>query len=283
MKSICIKTNNKYIIDYLLKDFSNIDLDNIYLSTNSFKHYDNVIIHYSGNSLDEFLENVCDILTQCIFFFCEENIVKKLIKYNYFYFDDSEKQQILKSTIHTLNLDATIYREKYEFVFNSLEKYIKENHNIVFSGFVNFRLKNYVQLLDEITDIAVSNFLIEREYFEFINMLRMYINSKESTIAHLHLVYINNEAMLLDDAKNIIQIDENVFNAKYLSDISFSANDFCLNTLLTLIPLNLTIHLVNSFEDEFINTLKLIFENRVSVCSDCDICHVYSVTHNVKS
>lgn len=283
MKSICIKTNNKYIIDYLLKDFSNIDLDNIYLSANSFAHYDNVIIHYLGNDLDTFLENVCDILTQCIFFFCEENIVKKLIKYNYFYFDDSEKKQILQTTVESLNLDATIYREKYELVFNSIENYIKEHRNIVFSGFINFRLKDYIEILDEITDISVSNFLIEREYFEFINMLRMYINSKESSTNHIHLVYINNEALLLDNDKNIIPIDENVFNAKYLSDISFSSNDFCLNTLLTIIPLTLTIHLVNSYEDEFINTLKLIFENRVSICADCDICHVYSVTHNVKS
>ena len=64
MKSICIKTNNKYIIDYLLKDFSNINLDNIYLSSHSFKNYDNVIIHYTGNKIDAFLENVCDILTR---------------------------------------------------------------------------------------------------------------------------------------------------------------------------------------------------------------------------
>ena len=47
MKSMCIKSNNKYVIDYLLKDFSNIYLDGIYLSNNTFKIYDNVIIHYS--------------------------------------------------------------------------------------------------------------------------------------------------------------------------------------------------------------------------------------------
>lgn len=46
MKSMCIKSNNQYVIDYLLKDFSNIDLDGIYLSNNTFKIYDNVIIHY---------------------------------------------------------------------------------------------------------------------------------------------------------------------------------------------------------------------------------------------
>lgn len=283
MKSICIKTNNKYIIDYLLKDFSNIDLDNLYLSNHSFKNYDNVIIHYCGDKIDLFIKNICDILTGCIFFFCEENIIKNLIQYNYFYFDNTERNQITENVIETLTFDSCLYREKYYLVYNKLVKYLKDNNSLVLSGFVNFRVKDYMNLLDETIDLCVNSFLIEREYFEFINLLRIYINSKQPTMSHVHLVYINNESILIDENKNIIPIDEEVFNAKYLSDISFSSNDFCLNTLLTLIPETLTIHLINSFEDEFINTLKLIFENRVSICTDCDICHVYSVTHNVKS
>ncbi len=185
--------------------------------------------------------------------------------------------------IETLSLDPILYRNKYLCVYSAIEKYLQENNIIILSGFINFRLKSYMKLLDETIDLCVNTFLIEREYFEFINMLRMYINSKDSSIEHVHLVYVNSDSLLIDNDKNIIPLDKNVFNAKYLSDISFSNNDFCLNTLLTLIPLRLTIHLINSFEDEFINTLKLIFEDRVSICTDCDICHVYSVTHNVKS
>ena len=28
-------------------------------------------------------------------------------------------------------------------------------------------------------------------------------------------------------------------------------------------------------KDEFINTLKLIFENRVEICNECNICNLY--------
>ena len=52
-------------------------------------------------------------------------------------------------------------------------------------------------------------------------------------------------------------------------------------TLLNILPKKLTIHLISNYEDEFINTLRLIFENRVSICSDCDICRVYRLTSNV--
>lgn len=80
MKSICIKSNNKYIIDYLLKEFSKINLEAIYLSNHTFKIYENVIIHYVGCDTSIFLDYVCDILTKCIIFFYERNLVKNLIR-----------------------------------------------------------------------------------------------------------------------------------------------------------------------------------------------------------
>lgn len=281
MKSICIKSNNKHIIDHLIKDFSNIDLDYIYLSSNTFKIYDNVIIHYNGENINLFKKFVYDIITKCIITFYEKKITKNIIQYNYFYFNDIEKQQILDNCINLFNLDANIYNEKYNKIYNALDMYFKEHHSIVLNGFVNFRLKDYKEILDYNIDICVSNFLIEREYYEFINILHLYVNSKESQFDNIHLVYVNKESILLDDNRNIVSTEDSIFNAKYLSDISFSSNDYCLNTLLNILPKKLTIHLINNYEDEFITTLKLIFEDRVYICNDCDICHVYRLTNNV--
>lgn len=281
MKSICIKSNNKYIIDYLLKDFSNINLDSTYLSNNSFKIYDNVIIHYLGNNIDNFYAILCDELTKCILFFYEKKITKKIISYNYFYFNDIDSKQILDNCIDLFNFDEGIYNEKYNAIYNALYSYLLEHHSIVLNGFVNFRLKDYKEILDYNVDICVSNFLIEKEYFEFINLLHLYVNSKESSTNVLHLIYVNKESILVDNNKNIVSTEDHIFDAKYLSDISFSSNDYCLNTLLNLLPEKLNIHLIDNYEDEFINTLKLIFENRVHVCNDCDICRVYRMTNNV--
>ena len=53
-----------------------------------------------------------------------------------------------------------------------------------------------------------------------------------------------------------------------MSDISFSSNDYALNTLLNLVPKKIYIHLLDGESDEFINTIKLIFEDRVEFSSD---------------
>ena len=153
MKSICIKSNNKYIIDYLLKDFSNIDLDSTYLSNNSFKIYDNVIIHYLGNNIDNFYKILCDELTKCILFFYEKKLIKKILSYNYFYFNDIDSKHILDNCIDLFNFDEGIYNEKYAAIYNALYSYLTEHHSIVLNGFVNFRLKDYKEILDYNVDI----------------------------------------------------------------------------------------------------------------------------------
>ena len=67
MKSLCIKTNNKNSINYLLNSLENIEILDTYFSCKNFKHYTNIIIHYLGNDLDYFNSNISDLLTSLIF------------------------------------------------------------------------------------------------------------------------------------------------------------------------------------------------------------------------
>ena len=122
--------------------------------------------------------------------------------------------------------------------------------------------------------------LIDKEYIEFVNILRLYINSESSSsnLEHLHLIYKNKDSIIIDDNKNIVSCNDNITKAKYISDITFSSNDLALNTLLNLLPHKITIHLVDGFQDEFIETLKLIFQDKITICEDCDICNMYRYT-----
>ena len=89
------------------------------------------------------------------------------------------------------------------------------------------------------------------------------------------MIYSSNFTILLDDDKNIIKNSNNLLNTKFLSDISFSTNDYTLNTLLELLPQKIYIHVIDNKIDEFIKTLTLIFEKRVLICTDCNICNLY--------
>ncbi len=276
INSICIKTNNENIINNLLNNLENMELNDVYLSKNNFKNYKNVIVHYRGNTIDLFYSKLAEILSNIIIAYYERGIIKRIISSNYFYFDDIEKKKILSLCLESLlDVQNTEFLERKNIIFISFLKYILYNKSLVLDGFINFRLKDYICILDDAVDFSVNKFLIEREYAEFVSLLKIYINSKESTTPMIHLVYINQESILIDKFGNLINTDNHIFETKYLSDISFSSNDYALNALLTLLPQKINIHLINSDEDEFINTLKLIFDDRVCLCRDCDICKIY--------
>lgn len=282
MKSFCIKTNNTNIIEYLLNNLSNIDFEDIYYINRKFKIYKNVIIHYKGTKENEFLSLLSSLISDCILLFFEPLLIKRAISLNYFYFDDFEKKLIEQNCYNYIQLDedGNLKYRKDEVWINVLN-YLIKNKSMILDGFVNFRLANYLSTIDDIVDYSVNKYIVEKEYTEFINLLKIYIDSKKAETDLVHLVYTNSESILLDCNRNIISINDSIFNAKYLSDISFSSNDYALNTLLTLLPKRIELHIIG-YEDEFINTLKLIFGSRIFICKDCNICRTYKMLTNTK-
>lgn len=161
-------------------------------------------------------------------------------------------------------------------LFDTFYEYITKHHSIIISGFIHFRLKDYRRLLEDLIDFSVNEFIIEREYLEFVSLLRLYVNSQVPSPIAVHLVSFGNNLILLDEHLEIIDVDKNALKAKYLSDVSFSNNDYVLNTLLNLLPQKIHLHLVSSSANlEFINTLQLIFVNQIEICTDCNICNLY--------
>jgi len=76
LKSLCIKTNNKKVLDYLLSELENTSLEKIYISKLKFKLYTNLIIHYKGKNLDSFYNAFSNILSSAILNFYEKDIIK---------------------------------------------------------------------------------------------------------------------------------------------------------------------------------------------------------------
>lgn len=272
LKSICIKTKNKNISNHLLKELEYFELEDIFISSYDFKYYTNIIIHYVGKNINIFLNKISTLLSYTVIDFYEPILIQNLINTNYFYFSTEDKKQIYNLCLTNVDFSNSI--SMFNIISNAFYDYFLKNKYVILDGFVNFRLKQYIKSLDSIVDMCVNKFIIDREYNEFISLLKTYIQTTPSNTNIIHLVYNHEESILLDSSKSVIKFSNNLITQKYVSDISFSSNDFALNTLLTLLPKKLYIHIIDN-EDDFINTLKLIFDNRVFICTDCDLCNIY--------
>ncbi len=274
MISICIKDSHSKFLKCLFSELKKSKMPDMYYSKHSFKIYDNIIVHYKGDSANKFYHVISSAISNAIIIYYEPKLLKKIINTNYFYFDLPDKKVILDEYRILVNKFSTAESvEKINMLSIPLTNYLKNNKSIIVEGFINFRLPDYMNHLDYYIQEAVNQFILDKEYFEFVNLLKGYVDSKIPNDKVVNLVYVNSEAILLDSKGNIIELDS--FNSIYLSDITFSNNDYVLNTLVGLLPTKIILHLITP-NDNFIDTIKLIFENKVTECDGCEMCHAYN-------
>ena len=163
MSSLCIKTNNEDILTYLQKEISEFNMLNVFYSRNEFKSYKNIIIHYTGIDNELFYTKLATILSYLVIDYFETDIIKNILVSNYFYFDNSEFSKILDLCIENLcDDDEFSFTNRQMLLFDTFYEYITTHHSIVLSGFVNFRLKEYRNILEDLVDFSVNEYIIER-------------------------------------------------------------------------------------------------------------------------
>lgn len=274
MINLCIKNNNSHTIQYLMEQLQDFPIDSVVYTQKQFSKYTNIILHYQGQNIGEFYHEVSLMICQCILDIYEPLLIHRLLLKEYFYFDLSdmhiieknckESLQVTNQKFFSLELKENEPLQRILLLRKLIEEYISSHKSIILDGFMRFRLKEYLQIINETIECAVNQFVIDREYHNFIDLVKLYVDSKPFAYDTIYLLYHHGESTLFNEQYEIIHKGKESLNTNYLSDISFSSNDYTLNLLLTLLPAKLII-LLDCHEDEFIQTLKLIFTERVKL------------------
>ncbi|MCI8309962.1 MAG: hypothetical protein HFJ45_07335 [Clostridia bacterium] len=160
MKSICLKTNNDEIISCMIRKLED-EFEDIIISSNQFKIYKNVIVHYIGENEKSFRLKIAELISYIIENFYEEQILDKIIDENYCYFETFERDVILKISEKIIELQETSFKYKNEILKGLVYEYFLDDNKImILDGFVNFRLKPYLEVLDYVVDTSVTNFVL---------------------------------------------------------------------------------------------------------------------------
>ena len=216
------------------------------------------IINYNDDVI-EISREITDILMQVI----KEVILKEYIQKSY---GDKYNQEIEKIYLKSLKVFKSKDLLLREIIFCRMNNYILNNDHIDVDGFVKFRMKELMGYIANICEDALEEYLIEKDYDEFISVLRYFINVQETKIDTLK-VYIrkDNSFILYDKNDNIIENenDEELINMFIKENLNYE--DFLISTLLSLCPNHIIIYdsLQTNSSREIIDTIKAIFEERV--------------------
>ncbi|MDF2891332.1 MAG: sporulation protein YtxC [Clostridia bacterium] len=237
---------------------------------------------------EEFKYCTSRIITEAILNYWEEKLIRKILKDNYFYLSEKERDVICKNALKLLQEDKGIlpggfYKiTRRNKVMRDILDYLATNDTIIIDGIVNFRLHSYIKELSETVERAIEMFIAEREYNEFIKLLKYFVEIQESKVDELHIMpAVEGKYLLLDGSHNKINGE---FFEEIRADIregDINHDDLLISTLITISPRKLYLHNLNSFKNkELVKTITNVFSDRISICPSCEIC---SSNANVES
>ena len=215
----------------------------------------------------------------------ELNLIKRIIEEEYYYFDEREKYEIQRNSINILDeeskVEEIIHLEntRKSKMLKKLIGYLNAESQINLKGFVTFRLKDYRKDLEETVEKAIEDFLMDKEYNEFIKLLKYFVDIQESKIELVNVVLGEEQRYTLYDGEN------NLINNDYLKEIAteisdndhLSYEDILMSSLITMAPRKIVLHqIANIRKPEIIKTITRVFTAKVSICNDCHWCSVQS-------
>lgn len=231
----------------------------------------------SYKNISKIRQHISDIISDIIVNQIDKKLIKKIIDKYYYYFDSDEKQKI--ANIANSILDNDVNREtfklvKKEKIFIEIEDFLKDNETIDIEGFVNFRLRDFIGELSEVVDRAVDEYLMQKEYDEFIGLLKYFVELQDSKIDVLNILVDKGGKFRFFDK------DNNPITGKFLSDITIefsggelSDDDMLISTLIAMAPAKIYIHFANNIKNkEVLDTVEKIFSDRVFICNGCSLC-----------
>lgn len=199
----------------------------------------------------------------------------------YFFLRDDELAEIIEHCKKALISEGKIIDETMVYCLNRknnvLEKItqcVEDNSEININGFVTFRMKDIINELESIVDKVVEKYMAEKEYNEFIKLLKYFVEIQDSKIDIINILVWNDGSyeVLNEDGDNIMnEMVSDLTDTKYTCAVSIE--DFIISGLITNAPKQVIIHCSENCSNmEFINTIKNVFTDRVKLCSECKYC-----------
>lgn len=213
----------------------------------------------------------------------------KILKETYFFLKYSEMSKLKSVIKNALRCEGAILDDNSIYCINrkneiiqKIIKCINDNEEININGFITFRTNEFRNEMECIVDKVIEKYLVEKEYNEFIKLLKYFVDVQECKIDEINLIVEQNGNYLIQDKSGNDIFKELV---RDLTDSNYSGvvsvEDIIISGLITNVPKRIVIHCSeNCRNKEIIETIKNVFLDRVAFCEGCSLCN--SIKNSLK-
>lgn len=210
----------------------------------------------------------------------ERELLRSMIITEFSYENEEDIGRILQYCASMLDVEdetglaAEHSRQRREqLIAMELDDFLKEHPTVNIQGLLQFRLQSYLEELREVLEYAMDEYLMDKQYQEFISLLKYFVFIQETKIPEAHLMHKGgNEFVILNEQMKPITADDidETLSVEWL-DSDFNFEDLIVSTLITVAPQRIYIH-TREPDVPVIRTIVQIFEERAKICNYCRVC-----------
>ena len=226
-----------------------------------------------GSIKESFYDQITNIILDIIFNIYSKEAIRKRIENipkNLKLWEKKKIADICKSLL----LDENSFTIEKKQIYDKIKAHIQETSTIWIDGFIQFRLKQFDVLLNLLVEKSIKEFKAEKEYEEFIKVLRYFVEVQEPKYNLVNLVFKDGYYELYDEMNDTI--DKDIFKEviKEIGSENVSKDDLLISTLIVTAPRRLRIHLNKKDRDtDVVKIIINVFQDRVYFCYGCNKCN----------
>lgn len=232
-----------------------------------------------NNKIEEIINlYVSNILYRIVIDYYRKREMFEFITDNYFFLKQSEILEVENKILKVLNCEAACKDEDSIYCLNRINNIIEkirqcigEKQEINVDGFITFRLRMLREDIEKIVDKVVEKYMVEKEYEEFVRLLKYFVDIQECKIEKIIIsIEAGSHYIIKDEYGKDLYKD-------FLKEFTGDENDFDINIedilisgLITSSPKNIIIYgKRNCNNKEFLETIKNVFGDRVTCFDEC--------------
>lgn len=202
---------------------------------------------------------------------CTRTWLQRLFCRHYHDFDEQAQTAIVNAASQWVTMDQERNQDRLNLATAELFRFLMDHDEVVLDGVISFLWPEISQEYEEALDRAVDDFLIEREYHDFVGLLRRLVTKSQTSIGSVHVFFDSDRFYVEDEGGH--RLGEDILD-DMMSGIQLEAetyDDLLVSLLVTLAPMQLTIHRKTP-DREAMRTIQGVFGEKLVCCQGCPRC-----------